>query len=222
MKKMDGWHKFLHWGAVLTGIFLFCVSIQYSVNGFNVIDPGQQWIGWGMGIAVTVMELVWNKMKMKTNLTIAFGGLAAYVYSIGTNIVGILASQHLGVGFGVPTNPDWGVATGFSLIFAIVLGAFLDILPEPLIIYGFFDTIGEGDFLGNILGQPFLGEKEGENAKDEPKKDEKPSFRPQPTRYSPTNRSSSVPDISAMSSQSRREYIKGLRAKGSGNDKPML
>lgn len=160
--KLEKWDKVIRLAAVAFGLAFFWISINFSVNGFNVLEPNMAWAGWIMGGGVTVVQLVWNKMKMRTNLTIAIAGVFAYVYSIGTNIIGILASQHLNLGFGIVTDPKWGMAVGGGLIFAVAWGIFLDVLPEPLIIWGLFGSVTEGDFLGNLLGQPFIPEQKPE------------------------------------------------------------
>lgn len=179
-EALEKWDRIIRLAAVSIGASFFWVSINFSVNGFNVLEPGMAWVGWVMGIGVTVVQLMWNKMKMKTNLTIAAAGIAAYVYSIGTNIIGILASRHLNLGFGIVTDPSWELAAGGALVFAIAWGIFLDIVPEPMIIWGLFGSIAEGDFIGNLLGQPFIPAE-----KPEQKPFQKPNIPgvTTPTRY---------------------------------------
>lgn len=127
--------------SVLVAIALWYLSIRFSVAGFSIKVPDLVWAGWVLGMAVTVIELIFTSENRGRNLTLTFLGVGAYVYGVWSNIIGINASR------GVE-----GLSVG--LIFGIVLGLILEIAPEPLFLWGILggDT-AEGDIvstLGNI------------------------------------------------------------------------
>lgn len=127
--------------SVIVAIALWYLSIRFSVAGFSIKVPDLVWAGWVLGMAVTVIELIFTSENRGRNLTLTFLGVGAYVYGVWSNIIGINASR------GVE-----GLSVG--LIFGIVLGLILEIAPEPLFLWGILggDT-AEGDIvstLGNI------------------------------------------------------------------------
>ncbi len=126
--------------AVAVAALLWLMSIQFSAGGFNFVMPHYIWMGYALGIAITVLELVFAEEGMKHSLTLAAVGLLAYAYGIFTNVIGIWAAQ------GSPdlsTNPA-------SLIFPVVLGFVLEVTPEPLLLWGLMGT-GVRDVLGQIF-----------------------------------------------------------------------
>jgi hypothetical protein len=104
--------------------------------------PHYIWMGYALGIAVTVLELVFAEEGMKHTLTISAVGLLAYVYGIFTNIIGIWVAQG---------SPDPSQNPGV-LLFPAILGFFLEVTPEPLILWGLMGT-GVRDALGQIFHQ---------------------------------------------------------------------
>lgn len=124
--------------AVAAAIALWILSIQFSVAGFAIKVPDLVWAGWVLGMAVTVIELIFTSENRGRNLTLTFLGIGAYVYGIWSNIVGISDSRGVD-GFGV------------ALVFSIILGLILEIAPEPLFLWGVLggDT-GEGDIVSTI------------------------------------------------------------------------
>ncbi|MGE5264780.1 MAG: hypothetical protein ACM3S0_15480 [Acidobacteriota bacterium] len=128
--------------AVAVAILLWIMSIQFSAGGFNFVMPHYIWMGYALGIAVTVLELVFAEEGMKHTLTIAAVGLLAYVYGILTNIIGIWVAQG---------SPDPSQNPGV-LLFPAILGFFLEVTPEPLILWGLMGT-GVRDALGQIFHQ---------------------------------------------------------------------
>ncbi len=126
--------------AVVVAALLWLMSIQFSAGGFNFVMPHYIWMGYALGIAVTVLELVFAEEGMKHSLTLAAVGLLAYAYGIFTNVVGIWAAQ------GSPdisNNPA-------SLIFPVLLGFVLEITPEPLLLWGLLGS-GVRDVLGHLF-----------------------------------------------------------------------
>jgi hypothetical protein len=98
----------------------------FSVNGFGIIMPKFQWVGWVLGLSVTVLEVVLLERGSAHKLTLFLGGAVAYGYGILTNVMGIWQAQG---------SPDLA-SNPFSLLLPILLGVFLEIIPEPLFFYG--------------------------------------------------------------------------------------
>lgn len=129
--------------AVVVAVMLWGMSMKFSVEGFGIGDPNDQWMGWVLAFAVTMIELIWNGMKMKSNLTLIVLGICAYLYGIVTNVMGIYAWRGGDV--------SGGAVSPVLIVFAVVLGLFLEIAPEPLMVWGILNTSDEGDFLGNLI-----------------------------------------------------------------------
>lgn len=122
--------KFL---AVISAIVMMYISAQFSVDGFSFQSPDKVVIGWMLAIILIIVEMIFNNSvssvedtedkQEKRRITILFvAGLVAYAYGIATNISGILHSGKL------PDSP-------FDYIVPVALGLFLEIVPEPLMVW---------------------------------------------------------------------------------------
>ena len=127
--------------AVLVALLLWFISVQFSVDGFNFILPKYRWMGYLLAIAVTVIELVFNEEGMRHSLTLVAVGLVSYLYGILTNVVGVWAAQG---------SPDL-TSNPFAMLFPALLGFFLEVAPEPLLVWGLVGT-GVRDLLGHLVG----------------------------------------------------------------------
>jgi hypothetical protein len=123
--------KFL---ALVTAVGVLYASIVFSKNGFNFeTNSNYIWIGWLLAFAATSAEFMLASDFRKLNWSIVALGLAAYAYSIWSNIVGF---QDL-------RGKD---TTDF---FSISASIFMDVYPEVTIAW----ALGEsklGDVLGNL------------------------------------------------------------------------
>lgn len=128
--------------AILIATLLWTISVFFSQDGFRISVPTMSWIGLILAISVTVIELVWNQEGFGHNVTITTVGLAAYAYGIWTNVVGILNAQ--GVSPGMLTDDPAKIA------FPAILGFFLEITPEPLIVWAFIGINAE-DLLSHLF-----------------------------------------------------------------------
>lgn len=132
--------------ALGAGLGLMWVSAKFSVSGFGFQIPNMDGIGLLMAIAIIVIELVFNGQLAykKSNITIYVIGLAAYAYGIFSNISGIWVAQALNfTSFDQITFGGW---------FGVALGLFLEIAPEPMIVFGLIgisDT--EGDMINAVM-----------------------------------------------------------------------
>ncbi len=134
------YEQLVHLMAIVVAIVLWFISVQFSADGFKFALPRYAWVGYVLAIAVTVIELVFNEEGMNHSLTIVAVGLLSYAYGIVTNIVGIWAAQG---------SPDVA-ANPVAIVFPALLGLFLEIAPEPLLLWGLMGT-GARDFLGQLL-----------------------------------------------------------------------
>jgi len=134
------YEQLIHLLAAGVAVILWFISVQFSADGFKFVLPQYAWIGYVLAIAVTVIELVFNEEGMNHSLTLVAVGLLSYGYGVVTNILGIWAAQG---------SPDFAV-NPIGLVFPIVLGFFLEIAPEPLLLWGLMGT-GARDFLGHLV-----------------------------------------------------------------------
>lgn len=126
--------------AVLIAVLMWFVSVQFSVDGFNFVLPRYRWVGILLAIAVTVIELVFNEEGMRHSLTIIAAGLLSYCYGVATNILGIWVAQ------GAP-DP---AASPMILLFPAIVGFFLEVAPEPLLMWGLVGS-GMRDLLEHLV-----------------------------------------------------------------------
>jgi hypothetical protein len=117
--------------AFVTSMLLVGISIWFSQKGFGAEATGYIWLGWLLGGVVTVIELVFNTSIKKLSITLIAGGVLAYSYGMYTNVIGIHE------------------ILGGSWVFNVVIGLFIEVIPEPLFAWsiGVYDG---GDVLGNI------------------------------------------------------------------------
>jgi hypothetical protein len=136
--RLDGRHKL----AVAAAMVAWAVSVMFSQVGFGISSPKVTWLGWILAGIVTVVELVFNTSTKKLSMTLVVTGILCYVYGVWTNITGFWEFQHPGELF-----------TFFSSVsvLPIILGSILEILPEPLFMWGIGSAF-EGDLLGNLAG----------------------------------------------------------------------
>ena len=150
-RKRNIWNTISRIAAFFVSIAVWWVSINFSVDGFKFEQPGKEWIGWVLGLSITVIEIVFNKPGIRRNLTLWTIGAMAYAYGMWTNVVGIYIS---GNGHG-----GW--------IWAGLLGAVLEWIPEVLFVWAILGVVTkEGDFIGNII-KMFTG-KEDDDEVEEP------------------------------------------------------
>jgi hypothetical protein len=137
--KRQTWNKISRIAAFFVSIAIWWVSINFSTQGFNLEVANMAWIGWVLGICVTVIEIVFNKPGINRNVTLWVIGLMAYVYGMYTNVIGIWAAQG-----SLPGIKAW--------IFPGILGSVLEWIPEVLFVWAILGVVtSEGDFLGNII-----------------------------------------------------------------------
>jgi hypothetical protein len=132
--------QLIHLLAIGVALVLWFVSVQFSADGFKFAIPRFAWIGYVLALSVTVIELVFNEEGMNHSLTIVAVGLLAYAYGIVTNVMGIWVAQG---------SPDIA-ANPLTIVFPAVLGFFLEIAPEPLLLWGLMGT-GARDFLEHLI-----------------------------------------------------------------------
>ena len=127
--------------SLLVGFGILFVSMYWSQDGFNFDVAGDSGyttealaIGWFLAVAVTVVQFVFSSNFRELNMSLIAIGAIAYVYSIDTNISGIL--NFMG------QTPDIWWARG--------LGFLMDATAEPLIAWS-LGVSRDGDFVGNVI-----------------------------------------------------------------------
>jgi hypothetical protein len=134
------YEQLIHLLAIGVALVLWVISVIFSADGFNFVLPRFAWIGYVLAVSVTIIELVFNEEGMNHSLTLVAVGLLAYAYGVVTNIVGIWAAQG---------SPDIA-ANPIAIVFPTVLGFFLEIAPEPLLLWGLIGS-GARDFLAHLV-----------------------------------------------------------------------
>ena len=75
--------------ALVTAVGVLWASIVFSKNGFNFeTNSDYIWIGWLLAFAATSAEFMLASDFRKLNWSIVALGLAAYIYSIWSNVMG--------------------------------------------------------------------------------------------------------------------------------------
>jgi hypothetical protein len=128
--------------AFLSATSLWGASVFFSHDGFAIQIPEYGWMGWVFALIVTALQIIWNSEGFEHNLTILAGGLIAYLYGIGTNVIGIFLAQGKTMDI-VSDNP-------FALIFPLILGFIIEVLPEPLLVWALVGR-GGNDLLSNLF-----------------------------------------------------------------------
>jgi hypothetical protein len=137
MKMADGnFTRTKKWIAGVVGVGVLYGSLIFSKNGFQFeVSDEYAWLGWLLASAATSAQFMMTSDFRKINWSILTLGIAAYIYSIYTNIIGF---HSLREGQDV-----------YDLI--NVLGAvFMDVYPEVAIAW----ALGEsklGDLVGNLI-----------------------------------------------------------------------
>jgi hypothetical protein len=111
----------------------------FSKEGFALDASKTAWLGWVLAGIGTIVELVFNSKANKLSLTLIVVGILFYMYGTYTNIIGFWDYQNPGIAFAF---------TQKSLL-AVFVGTILEILPEPLFMWGMMAEF-EGDVLGNL------------------------------------------------------------------------
>jgi hypothetical protein len=118
------------------GILVLWASIVFSKNGFEFkTNETYAWVGWVLAFAATCAEFMMNSSFRKFNWTIFALGIAAYIYSIWTNVLGFQSLR----------------GTSNPMDFLNISGAiFMDVFPEVAIAWALEES-KVGDVLGNIV-----------------------------------------------------------------------
>lgn len=129
--KVKNWNGIVRLAAMLTAIMVWWVGITFSVDGFAFQLPQYRWAGYVLGIAVTVIELVFVEEGMRHGISLLLFSLLAFAYDVITNILGVWVAQG---------QKEMG--TNFATAFVIALALILALLPEPLFTWGLLGESG--------------------------------------------------------------------------------
>jgi len=131
--------KIYKWLAILAALGAWALSVMFSMDGlaFVMNNEKYQYVGLGIALIITVVELVWSRDGTDNGLTMNVLGLACYAYGIYTNVIGITVAQG---------------NSGNITLFAIAAGLFLEVAPEKLFLRGLLGPNKEGGFFENLFG----------------------------------------------------------------------
>ena len=126
----------------VSAALLWCLSLYFSSKGFGFeMGSDLSWIGFILALVVTAIQIIWNHEAKRMNMTIWVVGICSYVYGIYANVSGIA-----GVRGGINLPEDF-----ISLIFPLLLGVCVEIVPEPLLVWSITGDWSTGDFFGNFI-----------------------------------------------------------------------
>jgi len=125
----------------LSAAALWGMSVHFTSRGFGFqMGEDTQWIGIVLALVMTAIQIIWNNESRNTNLTIFIVGLCSYAYGIWANVVGIMGLRADGSEGGI-----------LALVFPILLGVFVEIVPEPMLVWAITGEWSTGDFFGNLI-----------------------------------------------------------------------
>lgn len=138
--------------------FLWYLSIIWSADGFSINDPELHWIGIGLALSVTVVQLVFNRGS--ANPTIFLVGLAAYVYGFATNFIGI--SKVIGLDFTTANFTENAFGFMASGMGVVALSLIVEAAPESFLLWALYPKEQTpGDFISSLASGIKLPKKNG-------------------------------------------------------------
>lgn len=124
--------------AIAIGGGILIASIYLSYDGFDQkVGNGNNYvfiaivIGYAIAIACTLLQFIVASRNENLSSTLRWLGVAAYVYSISTNYLGLVS------------------LLGMDKIMAGIVAAFMDIAPEQMIAWGLGEAVMH-DLFGNF------------------------------------------------------------------------
>ena len=117
--------------GIVLSVFLWYVSMKFSVDGFQIASESDRWIGIGFGFTVTFLQILFNRGA--PNRTLYIAGILAYVYGILTTFVGIVALRNNTFDLSWASEDLAGFTVQLTIVVCIALA--VEILPEHLFIY---------------------------------------------------------------------------------------
>jgi hypothetical protein len=130
------WKSAKRVAAFLAGVAVLYLSFKFSVDGFSFDSPDLVAAGYLLAGVVFAVELVFSDSGILKNPTLFVSGIVAYAYGISTNVIGLANAR---------SNGNWQDPI------TLIAGVFMDVLAEPLLVYGITGTLGSGDLLKNVL-----------------------------------------------------------------------
>ena len=177
--------------------FLWYLSIIWSADGFSINDPELHWIGIGLALSITVVQLVFNRGS--ANPTIFLVGLAAYIYGFATNFIGI--SKVIGLDFTTANFTQNAFGFIVSGMGVVALSLIVEAAPESFLLWALYPKEqSPGDFISSLLG--------GITVPNKSRKVPTFGFEKQPVRSEHMNVPSFVPERSNISFSPVEERVK--------------
>jgi hypothetical protein len=137
-------NKAVRVGGVIFSLVLGYLGALFSKQGFGELVPEFAWVGWVMAGLTIYLEVMFSR-DMKHDPLLWWAGVGAYIWGMGTNIIGWAS---IFVVFQDPTAPLWRVIFSGGLV--IVLSFAVEVLPERLILLGLFGDAWLGDALSSM------------------------------------------------------------------------
>ena len=119
---------------------LWWLSVHFSSRGFGFeMGEDTSWIGIILALVITAIQIIWNHEAHNTNLTMFFVCICSYAYGIWANVIGII---------GLRNGGDTDI---LAYIFPMLLGLFVEVVPEPMLVWAITGEWSTGDFFGNLI-----------------------------------------------------------------------
>jgi len=152
-KQQEAWTTVLRWAAFGVVIFLWGLSVKWSAAGLqakNPDDPNTGMIGIGLALFITVAQLIFNRGAINPTLFVV--GVCAYIYGVGTNIVGINQAFHFDITMAAfSVNPLGAI---IDLLILSGLAFVIELAPEAYLLWALNPKLQRpGDAISTILGR---------------------------------------------------------------------
>lgn len=126
--------------GIVSALVLWAIGVYFNRSGFVSMLSGMAWIGIILAVIFSFIEIIGNHEAARANMTFVIVWFAAYAYGLSANWLGITGAMNNQPNF--PQGEWW---------FAAALTFFLEVVPEPLLVWGVTGAWSGGDFFAQIV-----------------------------------------------------------------------
>ena len=122
------------------------ISIEFSAQGLAFETRGKYAVlGYFLAFFVTALQIALNRKSTHASYALVLSGIGAYLYSISTNIMGMIALR----GYD-NLRAAWTVEPELVII-AFAFGLAIDVAPEPLLFWSITGIADGQDIVGHLV-----------------------------------------------------------------------